>query len=96
MRRAQKGIDITADLYPYTYWQSHMMVLLPERDPSDLNAINFVLHELAPPDGIIFTHFPTRPEVVGKTLTEVARLYGKSACRHLFSWLAQESVAYMR
>ena len=88
-----EGIDITADLYPYTYWQSHMMVLLPERDPLDLNAINFVLHELAPPDGIIFTHFPTRPEVVGKTLTEVAGFYGKSAA-DTFSLLAQESVAY--
>lgn len=88
-----EGIDITADLYPYTYWQSHMMVLLPERDPLDLNAINFVLHELAPPDGIIFTHFPTRPEVVGKTLTEVAGFYGKSAA-DTFSLLAQESVAH--
>ena len=88
-----EGIDITADLYPYTYWQSHMMVLLPERDPTDLNAIRFVLHELAPPDGIIFTHFPTRPEVVGKTLTEVAGFYGKSAA-DTFSLLAQESVAY--
>ena len=88
-----EGIDITADIYPYTYWQSHMMVLLPERDPTDLNAIDFVLHELAPPDGIIFTHFPVRPEVVGKTLPEVARLYDKSPV-DTFSWLAQESVAY--
>ena len=31
----QEGIDLTADIYPYTYWQSHMMVLLPERDPLD-------------------------------------------------------------
>ncbi|MDA8562488.1 D-aminoacylase [Luminiphilus sp.] len=88
-----EGIDITADIYPYTYWQSHMMVLLPERDPTDLNAIRFVLQELAPPDGIIFTHFPTRPEVVGKTLTEVAGFYGKSPA-DTFSLLAQESIAY--
>lgn len=88
-----EGIDITADIYPYTYWQSHMMVLLPERDPTDLNAIDFVLRELAPPDGIIFTHFPARPEVVGKTLTEVARLYDKSPA-DTFSWLAQSSVAH--
>ena len=88
-----EGIDITADIYPYTYWQSHMMVLLPERDPTDLNAIRFVLQELAPPDGIIFTHFPTRPELVGKTLTEVAGFYGKSPA-DTFSLLAQESIAY--
>jgi N-acyl-D-amino-acid deacylase len=35
-----------------------MMVLLPERNPLDLDAIDFVMAELAPPDGIIFTHFP--------------------------------------
>ena len=68
----QEGIDLTADIYPYTYWQSHMMVLLPERDPLDLDAIDFVMAELAPPDGIIFTHFPAEPDYVGMTLTEVA------------------------
>ena len=26
-----EGIDITADIYPYEYWQSTIMVLLPDR-----------------------------------------------------------------
>ena len=43
-----QGIDITADVYPYTFWQSHMMVL-PERDPTDMGAIDTVMAELAPP-----------------------------------------------
>ena len=59
----EEGIDLTADIYPYAYWQSHMMVLLPDRDPTDLEAIDFVMAELAPPDGIIFTHFPAEPLV---------------------------------
>ncbi len=29
------GIDITADIYPYEYWQSNMMVMLPQRDITD-------------------------------------------------------------
>ncbi|NDH39999.1 MAG: hypothetical protein EBY45_06195 [Gammaproteobacteria bacterium] len=33
----EEGIDLTADIYPYTYWQSNMMVLLPERDPMGLD-----------------------------------------------------------
>ena len=45
-----EGIDITADVYPYEYWQSTMMVLLPERDPSDAEAVAFALDQLAPPD----------------------------------------------
>jgi N-acyl-D-amino-acid deacylase len=68
------GIDITADIYPYEYWQSYMMVLLPGRDINDRTEVEFALTELAPPDGIQFTQFKPRPEYVGKTLTEVAGL----------------------
>ena len=89
------GVDITADLYPYVYWQSNMMVLLPERDPTDLSAIAFVMTQLAPPEGIIFTHFPPEPDYVGKTLVEVAALRGESPGQ-AFSALAQLSVAWTR
>lgn len=89
----QEGIDLTADIYPYTYWQSHMMVLLPERDPLDLDAIDFVMAELAPPDGIIFTHFPAKPDYVGMTLTEVAAAREQRPAE-AFSALAQMSIAH--
>ena len=89
----QEGIDLTADIYPYTYWQSHMMVLLPERDPLDLDAIDFVMAELAPPDGIIFTHFPAEPDYVGMTLTEVAAAREQRPAE-AFSALAQMSIAH--
>jgi N-acyl-D-amino-acid deacylase len=68
------GIDITADIYPYEYWQSNMMVLLPGRDITDRAEVEFALTELAPPGGMWFTRFEPRPEFVGKTLTEVADL----------------------
>jgi N-acyl-D-amino-acid deacylase len=87
------GVDLTADIYPYTYWQSHMMVLLPERDPTDLAAIDFVMAELAPPDGIIFTHFPAEPDYVGMTLTEIAAVR-KQRPAEAFSALAQMSIEY--
>ena len=89
----QEGIDLTADIYPYTYWQSHMMVLLPERDPLDLDAIDFVMAELAPPGGIIFTHFPAKPDYVGMTLTEVAAAR-KQRPAEAFSALAQMSITH--
>ena len=69
--RAQ-GIDITADVYPYEYWQSTMMVLLPDRDPTDRDAIAYALSELAPPDGIWFTRFDAQPEYVGMKLSDIA------------------------
>ncbi|MGB0623313.1 MAG: N-acyl-D-amino-acid deacylase family protein [Luminiphilus sp.] len=89
----EEGIDLTADIYPYTYWQSHMMVLLPDRDPTDLAAIDFVMAELAPPDGIIFTHFPAEPDYVGMTLTEIAAAR-KQRPAEAFSALAQLSIRH--
>ena len=71
-----EGIDITADIYPYEYWQSVMMVLLPERDITDRAEVEFALSDLAPPDGLWFTKFNPQPEYVGKTLVEVAELRG--------------------
>lgn len=68
------GVKITADIYPYEYWQSTMMVLLPERDFTDREAISFVLDQIAPADGFWMTRFDPNPEYVGKTLTEIAAL----------------------
>ena len=69
-----------------------MMVLLPERDPLDLEAIDFVMAELAPPDGIIFTHLPSEPGYVGMTLTEIAAAREQRPSE-AFSALAQLSIA---
>lgn len=69
-----EGIDITADLYPYEFWQSNLMVLLPERDYTDREAVAFALDQIAPPDGLWITQFDPNPEYVGMTLTEIATL----------------------
>jgi N-acyl-D-amino-acid deacylase len=85
-----EGIAITADIYPYEYWQSTIMVLLPERDYTDREAIAFVLDQLAPPDGIWMTKFDPNPDYVGKTLTEIAGLREVDAIS-AFSQLAEEA-----
>jgi len=76
-RARAEGVEITADIYPYEYWHSNLMVLLPERDPTDREAVEEALAEIAPPEGLWFTHFPPQPEYVGMKLTEVAALRGK-------------------
>ena len=69
-----EGIDVTADVYPYEYWQSTMMVLLPERDPTDREAVRFALEELAPPEGMWLTRYEPNPDYVGMKLSEIAAL----------------------
>jgi N-acyl-D-amino-acid deacylase len=68
----KEGIDISADIYPYEYWQSNMMVLLPKRDYTDREAVAYALDQIAPPEGLWFSRFDPQPGYVGMTLTEIA------------------------
>ncbi len=83
------GIDITADIYPYEYWQSNMLVLLPERDITDRGEVEFALSEIAPPEGIWFTQFDPRPEYVGRTLAEIAGLRGTDPATAFMELIAE-------
>lgn len=88
-----EGIDITADIYPYTYWQSNMMVLIPSRDLNAREEYMFALKEIAPPDGFWLTQFDPQPEYVGKTLSEIARLRNIDPVT-AYMQLTAESLAY--
>ena len=61
-RARASGIQITADIYPYTYWQSGFGVFYPKRNFADSAETAFILAHLSPPDGIIFNTFPRHPE----------------------------------
>ncbi len=84
------GVNITADIYPYEYWQSTMMVLLPERDFTDRAAIEEVLEQIAPAAGIWMTRFEPNPDYVGKSLVEIAALLELDAA-DAFSHLAESA-----
>lgn len=66
------GINITADIYPYAYWQSTMTVLFPARNFKDIKASEFALTELTTPEGVLIGRFSPMPEYVGKTLAEIS------------------------
>ncbi len=88
----KEGIDISADIYPYEYWQSNMMVLLPKRDYNDREAVAYALDQIAPPDSLWMTQFDPQPEYVGMTLTEIAAARQVDAVT-AFMQLAAESDA---
>lgn len=68
------GIDITADVYPYEYWQSTMQVMFPKRDFDNIETARFALTELTDPEGVIISSFKANPVYEGKTLAEIAIL----------------------
>jgi N-acyl-D-amino-acid deacylase len=67
------GVDITADIYPYTYWQSTMRVLFPNKVYDDRKGLEFMLKESTPPDGLFFARYQPDPTIVGKSLAQVAK-----------------------
>ena len=86
-----EGINITADIYPYEYWQSTIMVLLPDRDHTNRETIAEVLDQIAPPDGLWMTRFQPNPDYVGKSLTEIADLREVDVIT-AFTQIAQEAL----
>lgn len=67
------GVDITADIYPYTYWQSTMRVLFPNKVYDDRKGLEFMLKESTPPDGLFFARYQPDPSIVGKSLAQIAK-----------------------
>jgi len=70
------GIQLTADIYPYTYWQSGMSVLFPARDFSNRASAEFALREVTSPEGLLVVRFSRDRTLEGKTLAEIAKLRG--------------------
>lgn len=87
------GVNITADIYPYEYWQSTIMVLLPDRDPRNRETIAEVLDQIAPPDGLWMTRFAPNPDYVGKTLSEIAALREVDVIT-AFTQIAEDALAW--
>jgi len=88
-RARAAGVQITADVYPYTYWQSNLGVLYPKRNFSDAAETSFVLGHVSLPDDIIFNSFRAHPDYVGKTLADVARIRAATPEQTLMALLAE-------
>ncbi len=89
----REGVDVTADIYPYRYWQSTMTVLFPERDFQDLEAARFALNEISPAEHLLISRFGPNPEYEGMTLAQVAEGRDAEAARTLLDLIAESTAA---
>jgi N-acyl-D-amino-acid deacylase len=71
----KQGIDLQADVYPYTFWHSNVRVILLDRDYESREKVAKALADNGGPDRIRFTSYAPDPSVVGKTLTEIAKAW---------------------
>ena len=84
-RARADGVNVTADEYPYRYWQSGLSVLFPERNFTDRKAAEFALDQVAPPNEITLTGYGPHPEYAGKTVAQIATERGTDAVTTLMA-----------
>jgi N-acyl-D-amino-acid deacylase len=87
------GVDVTADVYPYTYWQSTMRVMFPNKVYDDRADLARTLKESTPADKLRFARYVPDPAIVGKTLAEVAKERGGNPV-DVYLALMKQVVAY--
>ncbi len=83
------GVDITADVYPYPYWQSTLTVLFPKRDFSNRSEAQKILTEIATPDGLLIGAFAANPAYRGKTVAELSALRHEDPASTLMGLIAE-------
>lgn len=69
----RNGLDITADVYPYTAWASTITVLVPSRKHEDRAEIEKGLQNVGGADKVLVTSCAAHRDYEGKTLEEIAK-----------------------
>ena len=85
----KNGIDITADIYPYAFWNSTIKVLFPDRNFNDEKEAELILKEITLPEDIILGSYEVNPAYAGKSLAEIAKLENRSAAHMLVELIAR-------
>jgi len=72
------GLQVSADIYPYTYWQSTLTVMFPDRDYDNREAATFAVTEISTPGGMRIARYKPEPSYEGKTLAEISTIRRQS------------------
>ena len=73
----REGLTVMADWYPYTYWQSSLYVLIPDRDFDNRQKWEVGLAEIGGPQNVLITSYRPDASFNGRTVAEIAATSGK-------------------
>jgi N-acyl-D-amino-acid deacylase len=73
----REGLQVMADWYPYTYWQSSMYVLIETRDFENRDAWAKGLDDIGGARNVLITNYRPDPSYNGLTLAQIAEKRGK-------------------
>lgn len=68
------GVNITADVYPYTMWSSTPRVLFPKKDFDNEASAEYAVRELFDPAASVMTYFPANKAYERKTISQIAAI----------------------
>jgi N-acyl-D-amino-acid deacylase len=72
----KRGVDVTADVYPYLAWSSNLKVLVPDKQWTNPASVKEALDDVGGGRNVQITRLPKYPHYVGKRLDEAAKLEG--------------------
>jgi N-acyl-D-amino-acid deacylase len=75
----RRGLSVMADVYPYTYWQSTIRVVIPTEEFGNRALWKQGLSDVGGPSHILLTTYSPDPTWAGKTIAELAEQTGKDA-----------------
>jgi N-acyl-D-aspartate/D-glutamate deacylase len=79
------GINISADIYPYTFWNSTLRVLFPGKDFDNLASAEMATKQLFDPNESYLMQFAPIPSYKGKSVTEIGMERNESPAQALMS-----------
>jgi N-acyl-D-amino-acid deacylase len=90
------GVDITADIYPYTAWNadfSWLVTLFPQRDLDRREGAEYILRDMLSPEGILLPDFRPEPAYDGLTIAQIAAIRGSDPATTLVDLLKADAAA---
>ena len=78
----KRGVDVTADVYPYLAWSSNLKVLVPDKQWTNPASVKEALDDVGGGNNVQITRLPKFPQYVGKRLDEArsSKASAKSTC----------------
>jgi N-acyl-D-aspartate/D-glutamate deacylase len=76
-----EGINITADVYPYNFWNSTLRVLFAKRDYENLASAQFAVDQVFDADESYLVQFAPEPSYKGKTISVIAKERNESPAK---------------
>ncbi|MGA9769862.1 MAG: D-aminoacylase [Blastocatellia bacterium] len=88
----RKGVDVTADCYPYEAWASTITVLIPNRRHDDPKSVAKGIDDVGGAMNVLITRCKAHPDYEGKTLDEIARA-GKTTSVEVYMRIVKDGGA---